>query len=150
MIHYQIPKKKFLHSLRKFSCKTRTQGKRVVKRSTRWNDAFQMLWTACQISSHRAKLELRRRPLLLAPLRSPPTFLSPTPTNHIFFSLCCRLWFVESKAAGPPWRQQSKFNIRLWGGKRIVLSACTQSHHWLVQKSRVLPHPKNDQSECLT
>lgn len=118
-----------------------------MKRSTSWDVAFQRLWAACQISSHRAKLEVWRRSPLPAPLRSPPTFLAPTPSDHILFSLCCRLWFVESKAAGPPWRQQSKFNIRLWGGKRIALSACTQSLHWLVQKSTFYcTRPKNDQT----
>lgn len=77
-------------------------------------------------------------------LGPPTTFLVTMPSNHIFFSLCRRLRFVESKAAWPPWRQQSKFNICLWGEKRIVFSACTQSLHWLVQKSGGLPHPEND------
>lgn len=106
-----------------------------------------MLWTACQISNHRAKLHPRQHSLPPAPLHGPlTTFLTTTPSNHIFFSLCRRLRFVESKAAGPPWRQQSKFNICMWGGKRIVFSACTQSLHWLVQKSGGLPHPENDQT----
>lgn len=123
-------------------------GHRLVKRWTSWeadlSDALDCLSNfkpSCQTATSAALSAACTSTTSLAAMRS----------NHIFFSLCCRLRLVESKAAGPPWQQPSKFNIRLWGGKRIVLSACTQSLHWLVQKFGFLPHPENDQgqAECV-
>lgn len=77
-----------------------------------------------------------------------PTFLVMMRSNYIFFPLYQRPQSVTSKAGWLQWQQQSKFNIPLWEGKRIVL-LLVHSHSIDFSPGALLPKNVHQTTDSL-